>query len=438
MPKFEFHAGPKTRVEMLNLKSLSAVIALFVLASSSPAVIAQKQSGAADSKGIAAQRPKEGRFVKVGDQFMVPYTERIPGTDITFEMIPVPGGKYLMGSPSGEPNRNADEGPVVFVEVNPMWVAKCEVTQAEYDQYVDMYDVMREYERTHGAQVTLEHVDAMTTPTPLYEPLFIYEFGRGPKLPAISMTQFAAQQYTKWLSAMVGAQYRLPTEAEWEYACRAGSAKAFSWGEDVSKSDLYAWSFDSEIDHEGYSTVGSKKPNAFGLHDMLGNVGEWTVNAYTKSYDWLGDREQPVNAIDVVKWPVRATSCVVRGGQWEDDAKDVRCAVRLESDDDEWKMEDPDFPRSPWWFTSDPARGVGFRLFRSYKPLDDELIKKFWNHTSEKVKQDVQMKLDSGHSQIGLANENLLPAIKEYRRKEMEWKRERERRRRERENGPAN
>lgn len=273
--------------------------------------------------GIAKDKPATGPAVKVDDGYMVPYTVTIPGTDVTFDMIPVPGGKFKMGSPDSEEDRKDDEGPQIDVVVDPMWVAKTEVTWAQYKEYMKLYAIFKEFESSKTRVVTDQNkVDAITAPTELYDSSFTYEYGEEPDQPAVTMTQYAAQQYTKWLSLVTGQQYRLPTEAEWEYAARAGTATAYSWGDDADDIDKYAAYFDNSDD--GPSAVAARAANAFGLFDMHGNAAEWTVNQYSEEgYAAFADK-QPIKAIDVVSWPVEAYPCVVRGGSWEMDPPDLR------------------------------------------------------------------------------------------------------------------
>lgn len=238
--------------------------------------------------GLVADKPTSGHFVEVDGAFMVPYAETLPGTDITFEMLPVPGGEFLMGSPETEADRAGDEGPQVRIKVEPFWIAKCEVTWAEYKSFMALYDAFKKLQllstnsgegngdgsqepeklkliKDHAWNGSVEEewgVDAVTTATPLYDSSFTYEPGDADDQPAVTMTQFAAKQYTKWLSGIIGRHFRLPSEAEWEYAARAGTTTAYSFGDDVSLLGDYAW-FDENADFQTHP-VGSKKPNAWG------------------------------------------------------------------------------------------------------------------------------------------------------------------------------
>ncbi|MEM9827273.1 MAG: formylglycine-generating enzyme family protein [Planctomycetota bacterium] len=365
--------------------------------------------------GWSDTKPESGPSVRVGDRWMVPYRQRIPGTDQSFDMVPIPGGTFKIGSPQTELGRKFDEGPQVQVKVSPLWVGRLEVTQGEYQHYEDLYtrfkksEVSREFART----VDRDRVDVVTAPTAIYDPASIHEFGLGDHLPAVAMTQYAAMQYTKWLSIVTGDPYRLPTEAEWEYACRGGTTGAYSWGNAAEGYGDYAWNFggkswtdqnDEEFRlHQG----GQKKPNPFGLFDMHGHVGEWTASAYTRDgyAGWqalASQRKRPIDPIADNRWPRVATSCVVRGGHLDSELAEIRSASRLESDDDEWKDEDANYPQSPWWHTTDPARIIGFRLFRSAEPLSPETLSKFWNHTAADVREDVDSRLAGGRGAVGV------------------------------------
>ena len=364
------------------------------------------------SSGISDTKPESGIFVEVDGKFMVPYQERIPGTDLTIEMIPVPGGSFKMGSPEDETDRNGDEGPQFVVNVDPMWVAKTEITWAQFKEFMNLYTIFKSFESDGVRLVTDDNkADAITAPTALYDPSHTYKYGEEPQQAAVTMTQYSAQQFTKWLSKVSSTQYRLPTEAEWEYAARGGTETTYYWGDDVDGAQEQAWYFDT-VEEEGQQEVGLLKTNSFGLHDMLGNVAEWTVNQHTDDYQQFAEKA-PLNAIEVVAWPETGTSCVVRGGSWELNANEIRCASRLVSDDIPWKKGDPNLPLSPWWFVADPSRGVGFRLFRSHKPLGKELITKFWEPSAKDVRDDVETRLIGGRGGMGLVDPELPQAIKE-------------------------
>jgi len=365
--------------------------------------------------GISDKQPETGPFVAVDGKFMVPYTVKIPGSDVQFEMIPVPGGSFLFGGNEEDAEYREDEGPQVEVNVPPMWVAKTETNWAQYKEYMKLYAIFKDFESRGERKVSAANMpDAITAPTELYEPTFTYEYGEEPEQPAVTMTQYAAQQYTKWLSLLLGDQYRLPTEAEWEYACRAGTKTAYHWGDDVDGIDDYAWYVDNA--DAGALPVGTKKPNAFGLHDMHGNVAEWTVNQHTEDGNgWLVGKEN-LSPLDTVKWPEQSSPCVVRGGSWEMEPEELRAAVRFISDDELWKENDPNFPRSPWWFTSDPSRGVGFRVFRSYQPLDALTVKKFWETSAENTINEVETRVLGGRGGYGLVDQELTESIKKLQR----------------------
>ncbi|MCA9126126.1 MAG: SUMF1/EgtB/PvdO family nonheme iron enzyme [Planctomycetales bacterium] len=328
--------------------------------------------------------------------YMIPYTLRVPGSAVDIEMIPVRGGSFRMGSSEDSAEHEEDEGPVVEVKVGPMWVAKYETTWGQYRLYMSMYKLFKDLESQGLRKLTDNNsVDAVTAPTELYDPTFTFEFGQDDNLPAVTMTQFAAKQYTKWLSKLTGHQYRLPSEAEWEYACRAGTSTAYGFGDDPSQLEEYAWYYDNadELPH----LVGQKQPNAFGLYDMHGNVMEMAIDGYTEDgYGSLAEKTQPMSILQSIHWAEEADNRVVRGGSFQDDPEALRSAARIGSADREWKEQDPNVPLSPWWFTDDPSRGVGFRIFRSYDSVDEDTIKKFWDVDNEDIAFDIEMRLSEG------------------------------------------
>lgn len=361
--------------------------------------------------GIAAEKPAEGPSVKVEDGFMVPYTLKVPGSNVEIEMVPVPGGTFMFGGSEDSDSFQEDQGPQIEVKVEPMWVAKYETTWQQYRLYMAMDSLFKDL-NSRGVQVvdSSNMVDAVTAPTKLYDPSFTFNFGQEDRLPAVTMTQFAGKQYSKWLSKLTGHQYRIPSEAEWEYACRAGSESAYCFGDDDSELEDYAWYYDNadELPHE----VGKKKPNAFGLYDTHGNVMEWVIDGYTEDgYASLADKPTPVSFLDAIRWAESYDNRVVRGGSFQDDPEQLTSAAKIASEDDDWKEADPNVPLSAWWYTTDPARGVGFRIFRSYKPLAKDVIVKFWDIDNEDIELDVEMRISDGRAAYGVVTEELASEI---------------------------
>jgi len=364
---------------------------------------------AAETPGLVKEKPSSGRFVKVDDGYMIPYEVKIPGTEVSFWMEPIPGGEFTMGSPEDEAGREETEGPQRKITVDPYWMARHEVTWAEYKIFMDLYDAFKAFEVAKIRTVTEDNkVDAITAPTVLYEPDFTFEYGADPKQPAVTVTQYACKQYSKWLSAITECQFRLPTEAEWEYACRAGTSTAYHFGNDASKLGDYAWYVDN-TDDEGTKNVGQKKPNPWGLYDMHGNAAEWVID-YLQPYKTA---DGMLNAAKDWVRPEEVDPRAIRGGSWEFEAEECRCASRLGSDSEEWRTTDPNLPKSPWWFTDDPARGVGFRLVRNLKTVPRKEIAAFWEIDHEDIQYGVDDRLHSdGRGVQGIVDKDLPAAIK--------------------------
>lgn len=275
------------------------------------------------------------------------YTESVAGTGVSFDMVAIPAGRFSLGSADAEAGRQQDEGPQAEVRIGAFWMSKYEVTWDEYDQFRKHAPALSKGADAPG--------DAVTGPTPPYADES-WGYGKG-RQPALGMTWHAATEYCRWLSAKTGHRYRLPTEAEWEYAARAGSRTPWSSGADAASLDAVAW-------HAGNANsaphrVGGKQPNAFGLYDMHGNVAEWTLDRYdARRYAAL----KP-GAADPVALPGDARyPHVVRGGSFEDDAAHLRSAARRASKP-AWSRRDPQEPQSVWWHTD--ASFVGFRVVRA-------------------------------------------------------------------------
>lgn len=377
--------------------------------------VAAAEAAQGETLGISKTKPASGPYVEVEGGYMVPYVHQIERTNISFEMIPIPGGTFTIGSPETEEGRSEDEGPQFTVKVDPFWMAKTELTWAEYKTFMRNYDIFKRL-RSRGVRPVDDsnRADAITVPTPLYDPSHTYKFGDDAKQPAVSMTQYAAKQYTKWLSGITQVQYRLPTEAEWEYAARAGSQTAYSFGDSAENIEEYATFADNGGD-AGASKVGLKKPNAFGLHDMHGNVWEWTVDQYSEEGYGEDKAGKTLSVSEAVNWPQGPDFSAARGGGFQDSPDRLRSAARIGSVDEEWKSEDPNIPLSPWWYTSDPARMIGMRLVRSYQPLSADDIKNYWSFGDESVESDVKSRLEDGRGVVGLPVPELIPEFQRRR-----------------------
>lgn len=297
---------------------------------------------------------------KAENAALQPYTEKLPGNDVSFSMVPIPAGTFTIGSPENEPGRSQDEGPQKKIKVTAFWMGMCEITWNEYEIFMFAKDAP--YVIAGAPSADVSH------PT---KPYVEMSFGMGRDgFPAISMTHHAANKYCEWLSAKTGHFYRLPTEAEWEYAARAGTTNAYSFGDDVAKLPEYG-----VFNAEKYALVGKLKPNSWGLYDMHGNVAEWTLDQYKPdAYAQLkGDSAS-------ASW-VRSTKPyphVARGGTWEDSApKLLRSAARLASHPD-WKDLDPQLPKSIWYHTSAPW--IGFRVARQLEIPSAEELYRIWNN----------------------------------------------------------
>jgi formylglycine-generating enzyme required for sulfatase activity len=300
------------------------------------------------------------------------FTEMIPGTTVDFEMIAIPGGTFLIGSPESESYRDPDEGPQKKIKISPFFIEKWEVTWDEYDAFLRETGVQGRSEDQYQYANRSGLVDAVTGPTPPYgNP--DQGWGRG-KRPALTMTHFAAGMYCQWLSEKTGKRYRLPTEAEWEYACRAGTIGAYFFeGEPEQISEERLWNILFGLDttivnqyviyslNSGGKThvPQSVKPNPLGLLHMLGNVREFCSDWYQENTYALYNEN-----IEDPSGPPAGEHHVVRGGSFKTSAKNLRVADRDYTQKELWLLTDPQIPKSLWWYSD--CNDVGFRVVCEY------------------------------------------------------------------------
>ncbi len=288
------------------------------------------------------------------------YFQEIPGTPLKFEMKSIPSGSFVMGSLDGK----SDEQPPHEVHLDGFWMGAHEITWDLYELFL-----YKEFEERLQENQLGEDLAALTRPTKPYIDM-TYGMGKRNK-PAIGMTQYNAIQFCKWLYLKTGVFFRLPTEAEWEYASRAEATTAFYFGDQENELSDYAW---FKKNSQGKTQeVGQKKPNAWGLYDMYGNVSEWTYDQYQADF-YKNQADRPV--LNPVNEPKQLYPMVVRGGSYLDEAKSLRSSARAASDP-YWKQLDPQIPKSNWWFTDAPF--VGFRIVRPFKQPSEQEIWDYYN-----------------------------------------------------------
>ncbi len=236
-----------------------------------------------------------------------PFHEAVDEALVEVDMIPIPPGSITVEGAAGSER----------VEVAPFWMSRHEIPWELFDVYAFGEDQPEQD----------EDGDAILRPS---RPYGAPDRGFGHRgYATISMTYLVAVEFAQWLSTVTGKNYRLPTEAEWEYACRAGR------NEPIAEDELadVAWYWDNAFDET--HPIGELAPNAFGLHDMIGNAAEWCV----------GLDGAPL-------------AC---GGSFMDKAEDVGCAAR-KTPSPKWQETDPQIPKSRFWLTDGPF--MGFRIVR--------------------------------------------------------------------------
>lgn len=264
----------------------------------------------------------------------------VPGDDLAPTMVVIPPGRFQMGSPDTEAGRDSDEGPRHGVTIpRPFALSRCEITVGQFRRFV----------REQGYVTTAEKQDSSDCFVLNAETKEFKEekganwrnpgFAQSDEHPVVCVSREDAQAYASWLSQRTGAAYRLPTEAEWEYAARAGTETARYWGDQpqcgfANGAGLEAkaiagegWTLADCRDPFVYTApVASLEPNGFGLYDTAGNVWEWTADCWHEDYEGA--------PVDGTAWE-RGNDCgrrVIRGGSWFSDPAVLRSAFRGWSD----------------------------------------------------------------------------------------------------------
>lgn len=332
--------------------------------------IAGYTHGSNSTFGASSSAPKEVFTEPVKVEKFESFREKIPRSSVSFNMIAIPAGKFKMGSPDTEPFRKPDEGPVREVEVSPFFMAEIEVSWDEYLAFYIQTAAEGRSTDTEGIRsaANSSKTDAISGATPPYgQPDQGWGLG---KRPAISFSYHAAETYCKWLSQVTGKTYRLPTEAEWEYACRAGSQAPYPFPGNPKKFEKKGFLakisgndtavINSYVIYKDNSSAKTQlpdrvKPNAFGLRNMAGNVAEFCSDWYQPdTYQKYPD------GIKDPKGPEEGTEHVVRGGSYLSSAGFVRSAARDYTRTEEWLKTDPQMPKSIWWYSD--CFNAGFRV----------------------------------------------------------------------------
>ena len=292
-------------------------------------------------------------------QSFTTYEQDIPGSGLSIAMVPIKGGDFKMGSQKSEKGRNKNEGPVHLVVVDDFWMSSLEITWDQYELFLT-----RQIDHVGRPKGSIElNIDGVSGATMPYE-----NFNKS-GYPANNMTQYAASQFCKWLTAKTGHYCRLPTEAEWEYACRAGNQTAYSFGN--KSDDLHEYGWYKKNSAGNLQKGGLKIANDHGLYDMHGNIAEWVLD----SYDPEGYIGRQSGAINPIKKKKTIYPRVVRGGSFKDEADQLRSTSR-DFSKKRWKQRDPQIPKSLWWHTD--ATHVGFRIIRPRTAPSQENLRKYW------------------------------------------------------------
>ena len=369
--------------------------------------------------GIRHSPPQGSRFVKVGPIYMVPYEVEIPG-EVKIRMQPIPGGSFSFEIPDiakariGKGDQRAETEPrYIEIQIAPFWMASHEITWGEYKRFMNLERYFKEFELMRIRRITEENeIDVVTAASAIYDPaLRIREKGGSDDHPAASMSQFSAKQYTKYLSLSTGQFYRIPSAAQWQYACLAGGA---SLKPAVEKARIIKTTWHNESSGGKRQKVQSLKPNAWGLYDMRGNVCEWVLDGGNFTDEKWKKMSLPDS--EAISWPSERFGRLACGGDFTDLVENcLHSSFKISTDD--WWVDDPNFPLLPFWLAGDKMHGVGFRIIRPlHAPHSRKEQEKFWEIDCKDVRDSVKSSIELDRGVRGVIDMKLPQAIEKAKR----------------------
>lgn len=293
-----------------------------------------------------------------------PYNLKISQSDQSVEMVPIPAGEFMFGQGPDNPGKK--------VKISAFWISRSEIPWALYRYFMENGRPRHKDGTLMELRPSDRLCDVVSQPTATYTSM-TFGMGNGYEkdFPAVGMSRYAASKFCEWLSAQTGQYYRLPTEAEWEYACRAGSSQNWSFGDNEEQLGRNAWYYENANDQ--YQRIARKKANAFGLFDMHGNVAEWVLDSWNpKQLEQLLDGQKDPVYLD---WQNKSGG-ILRGGSWDDDAPATTSRARKPSTP-ALNMRDPQNPKSIWYLTDGAT--VGFRIVRPLEIPGVEQMHTWWN-----------------------------------------------------------
>ncbi len=279
---------------------------------------------ASDSMPLSATTEDKPIAIAANDAVTTKPVEKESATRLPFEpeMVRIPAGTFMMGSPESEKDRESDEGPQHEVSIAAFEMSRFEITVGQFRQFVqdNNYRTVAE-QNGKGCFAWINGEWQQELDRNWQNP----GFAQSDDQPVVCISWQDAQAYIAWLSQKTGKLYRLPTEAEWEYAARAGTPTRYWWGDDIGNNNAVCYNCGSQWDGKQTAPVGSLKANAFGLHDTAGNVLEWVQDCWHENYTHA--------PTDGSAWlEAGGGDCsrrVIRGGSWNNLPQYLRSAYRF-------------------------------------------------------------------------------------------------------------